>query len=389
MADDKDLQDRTEEATPKRKEDARRRGQVARSRELNIAAVLLAGALVLVAARADFGTAMADMMRAGLTIERAALDHPETLMRGLAVAGIGALQAFTPLLLALGLGAIGGGLAVGGWIFSAEQVTPKLSRLSPLAGIKRIFSVRSLVEVAKSVAKALLIGGLALIYLLWVQGDVIRLGMEPVGTAIADAGTMIVITLIICSAGILAVAFADVPFQIWSHNRELRMSRQEIVDEMKETEGRPEVRNRIRQLQQQLANRKMLRDVPSADVIVTTPTHFAVALRYDDKRMRAPIVVAKGVDHMAARIREVASLHRVALFEAPLLARALYWTTKVNQEIPGPLYLAVAQVLTYVFRVRAAVQTGAPWPNRPNVNVDATLAEPHRGRRPGATVATA
>lgn len=378
---EKDFQERTEQATPKRREDARRRGQVARSRELNIAAVLLAGAVVLVAARPRFGGALEELVRRGLTIERAALDHPENMGAALADAGLAALAAFAPLLAALALAAVAGGLAVGGWVFSAEQFTPKWNRLDPVQGIRRVFSARGLVEVAKALAKGLVIGGFALGYLLWVQGDVASLGLEPLRTALADTGGMIAITLVVCSFGMLVVAAADAPFQVWSHNRELRMTRQEIRDELKESEGRPEVRSRIRQLQQQLANRRMLLEVPKADVVVTNPTHFAVALRYVDGKMRAPVVVAKGVDHMAARIRDVAGRNRVALFEAPTLARALYWTTSVNQEIPGPLYLAVAQVLTYVFRVKAAVQTGAPWPDRPVVAVDAALAEPRRGRR--------
>jgi flagellar biosynthesis protein FlhB len=214
-----------------------------------------------------------------------------------------------------------------------------------------------------------------------VKNDVIRLGLAPLNAAMRDTGGLIAMTLVVCSFGMLVVAFADTPFQIWSHRRELRMTRQEIREELKETEGRPEVRSRIRNLQQQMANRKMLRDVPLADVVVTNPTHFAVALRYDERRMRAPVVIAKGVDHMAARIRDIAASNRIALFEAPLLARALYWTTRVNQEIPGPLYLAVAQVLTYVLRVRAALQTGTPWPDRPLVKVDEELAQPRRGRR--------
>lgn len=378
-----DFQERTEQATPKRREDARKRGQVARSRELNIAAVLLAGAGVLVAARPHFGTALEELMRRGLTIERGALDHPENMSGALADAALGALGAFAPLLAALAIAAVAGGLAVGGWVFSAEQFTPKWSRLDPVKGLGRVFSARGLVEVAKALAKGLAIGGFALGYLLWVQGDVASLGLEPLRTALADTGGMIAITLVVCSFGMLAVAMADAPWQIWSHNRELRMTRQEIRDELKESEGRPEVKNRIRSLQQQLANRRMLLEVPKADVVVTNPTHFAVALRYVDGQMRAPVVVAKGVDHMAARIRDIAGRNRIALFEAPLLARALYWTTNVNQEIPGPLYLAVAQVLTYVFRVKAAVQTGAPWPDRPAVVVDATLAEPRRGRRGG------
>lgn len=382
-----DFQERTEQATPKRQEESRRKGQVARSRELNIAAVLLAGAGVLIATRSHYGIALEDLMRRGLTIDPAALDHPETMMTAFAETSLQALSIFTPLLVVLALAAVGGALAVGGWVFSAEQFTPKWSRLDPVQGIKRVFSMRGLMEVAKALAKGGVIGGCAVFYLLWVQADVITLGLEPLRTALADAGAMIAITLVICSFGMLLVALADAPFQLWTHNKELRMTRQEIRDELKETEGRPEVKSRIRSLQQQLANRRMLREVPTADVVVTNPTHFAVALRYVDGRMRAPIVVAKGVDHMAARIRDIAARNRVALFEAPLLARALYWTTNVNQEIPGPLYLAVAQVLTYVFRIKAALQTGSPWPDRPTVVVEPGLAEPRRPGRANASPA--
>lgn len=379
-----DFQERTEQATQKRRDDARRRGQVARSRELNIAAVLLAGALALVAARGHFGASMEALMRSGLSIERATLDHPERMASALADASLAVLMDFAPLLVALAIAAVGGALAVGGWVFSTESFTPQWSRLDPLQGMKRLASLRGLVEVGKALAKGLVIGGFALGYLLWVQDSVIALGLEPLRAALADAGGMIVIALVVCSFGMLVVALADAPFQIWSHNRELRMTRQEIREELKESEGRPEVRSRIRSLQQQLANRRMLQDVPKATVVVTNPTHFAVALRYEDGRMRAPVVVAKGVDHMAARIREIATKNRVALFEAPLLARALYWTTNVNQEIPAPLYLAVAQVLTYVYRLKSALQAGTPWPERPVVTVDAGLAEPRRGQRPAA-----
>lgn len=376
-----DFQERTEQATPKRQEDARRRGQVARSRELNIAAVLLAGAGVIAVSRGHFGAALEDLMRRGLSPDPRLLDQPGAMTGALAEASLDMLVAFAPLLLALALAAVGGALAVGGWVFSTEQFLPQWSRLDPLQGMKRILSVRGLVEVGKALAKGFVIGGFALACLSWARGRVLSLGTEPLGLATADAGLLVAVTLVACSFGMLVVALADAPFQMWSHKRELRMTRQEIREELKETEGRPEVRSRIRSLQQQLASRRMLKEVARADVVVTNPTHFAVALRYDDKRMRAPVVIAKGVDHMAARIRTIAGKNRVALFEAPLLARALYWTTNLNQEIPGPLYLAVAQVLTYVYRVKAAVQSGAPWPERPAVKVDAELAAPRRGRR--------
>ena len=376
-----DFQERTEQATPKRREDARQRGQVARSRELNIAAVLLAGAGVMAGAREHFGAALEELMRRGLSPDPHLLDRPGSMTAALATASLDMLLAFAPLLVALALAAIAGSLAVGGWVFSTGQFLPQWSRLDPVKGMQRILSVRGLVEVAKALAKGLFIGGFAFICMAWARGEVLSLGTAPLGSAMGQAAHLVAVTLIACSFGMLLVALADAPFQMWSHNRELRMTRQEVREELKETEGRPEVRSRIRSLQQQLANRRMMKSVPTADVVVTNPTHFAVALRYDEKRMRAPVVVAKGADHVAARIRELAGRHRVALFEAPLLARALYWTTNLNQEIPGPLYVAVAQVLTYVYRVKAAVQSGAPWPERPAVQVDAGLATPRRGRR--------
>jgi flagellar biosynthetic protein FlhB len=376
-----DFQERTEQATPKRREDARRRGQVARSRELNIAAVLLSASLVFLAARPYFAATLEDIMRRGLSFERAALDDPGTMVSAFGQAGLDALLAAAPLLVVLTVAAIGGAVAIGGWIFNAEPILPQWGRIDPVQGFKRIFSARGLMEVVKALAKALLIGGMAFGYMSWARNGVANLGLAPLPAALADTGTLLAMTLLISSAGMLVIGMIDAPFQVWQHNRQLRMSRQEIREELKETEGRPEIKSRIRSLQQQLANRRMLKDVPKADVVVTNPTHFAIALRYDDRRSRAPIVVAKGVDLMAARIRDIAKENRVALFEAPLLARALYWTTNIGQEIPSQLYLAVAQVLTYVYRLKAAVERGAPWPDRPAVPVDANLAQPQRRRR--------
>lgn len=380
---EKDFQERTEQPTPKRREDARKRGQVARSRELVITAVMLAGAGFALISRGHFAAIFEDFMRRGLSPDPRLLGQPDAMTRGLAGAGIDMLLAFVPLMAVLFIAAIAGGLAVGGWAFSAEQFTPKLERLSPLKGIKRIFSLRGLVEVAKALAKALVIGGFALLCMAWARDQVLSLGIMPLGFALDRSAQLLAVTLLVCSLGMLLIAMADVPFQMWSHVRELRMTRQEIRDELKESEGRPEVRSRIRSLQQQLANRRMMKALPTADVVITNPTHFAVALRYDEGRMRAPVVVAKGADHVAARIRDIAGKHRITLFEAPLLARALYWTTNINQEIPGPLYVAVAQVLTYVYRLKAAAQGDAPWPERPLVKVDASLARPRHDRADG------
>jgi flagellar biosynthetic protein FlhB len=377
-----DFQERSEQASAKRRQDARERGQVPRSREANMAAVLLGGGIALLLARERFGGALAGLMRKGLTIDAGALDRPEYMSHALASAGIDMLVAFAPLMIALALAAVAGALAVGGWVFSTEPFTPQWSRLNPVQGFGRLFGLQGFAEVAKALGKGLFVAGFAVAYLASVRHEVVNLGLAPLGLALSRSGSMVATTLLVCGAAVLLIALADVPFQMWSHGRALRMTRQEIREELKESEGRPEVRGRIRSMQQQLANRRMLREVPKADVVVTNPTHFAVALRYEDGRMRAPVVIAKGVDHMAARIRAVASEHRVPLFEAPVLARALYWTTNLNQEIPGPLYVAVAQVLTYVYRIKAAVQGRGTWPDRPAVKVDETLAEP-RGLRPG------
>jgi flagellar biosynthetic protein FlhB len=376
-----DFQDRTEQATPKRLLDARRRGQVARSREVNIAAVVLAGAFAFLAARGHFAGALEEIMRSGLRIRPALLENPQAMVSTFAEASLNALFAFSPLLIVLALAAIAGAVSIGGFVFSMEPVVPQWSRLNPLQGLGRILSIQGLVEVVKALAKGLFIAAFAIAYMAWVRRDVFGLGVAPLEVAAGRSGAMVTMVLVVCGFAMLLIALGDAPFQLWSHNRMLRMTRQEIREELKETEGRPEVRGRLRALQQQIANRRMLKELPKADVVVTNPTHFAVALRYDEKKMRAPVVIAKGMDHMAGRIREIAAANRIALFEAPLLARALYWSTNLNQEVPGQLYLAVAQVLTYVYRLKAAVQGRSPWPEKPVVTIDEALAQPRATRR--------
>jgi flagellar biosynthesis protein FlhB len=378
---DNQFQERTEQATPKRLEDARRKGQIPRSRELNMAVVMFTGAGMLWYGQAGLGQMVRDLMAQSLQLDPATLEHPEFMATALGQASIAALTTLLPLLLALSAAAVGGAILVGGWMFTPEPVSPKFERLDPLKGLARMFSLNSLVEVLKAVAKAICIAIVAIAFLWSSAGDVLRLGQEAVPDAIGHGMHLSIVTLAICSAVVLVIGAADAPYQLWNHARQLRMTRQEVLDELKESEGRPEVRSRIRALQQEVARRRMLADVPTADVVVTNPTHFAVALRYDDKRNRAPVVVARGTDHLAARIRSIAAENKVALFEAPLLARALYWTTDVGREIPGVLYVAVAQVLTYVYRLRHASTQGGAAPERPQVNVDPQLAEkPRRGR---------
>ena len=382
MADQKPLEERTEQATTKRLDEARRKGQVPRSRELSMAAVLLTGALVLYADGAQIGARLKEMMTRSFTVDRAALDDPRFMTEALGNAVFAALQACTPLFAALAAAAVLGSITIGGWMFTPAPFAFRFDRLDPMAGLSRMFSLNSLVEVLKALAKAGVITTAAVTLLIGTMDRLLGLSDQPLTAALGASLSLTLLMLALCSGAVLLIAAVDAPYQLWSHARQMRMTRQEIQDEAKESEGRPEVRNRIRQLQQEVARRRMIENVAKADVVITNPTHFAVALRYDENRMRAPVLLAKGADHTAARIRAAASEHKITLFESPLLARALYWTTDLGQEIPSQLYLAVAQVLTYVYRLKLVSQQGGQWPERPTVAVDEKLASgPQRRRR--------
>jgi len=375
-------EDRTEQATPKRLDDARRKGDIPRSRELSMAAVLMTGALVLYSNGEQLGTSMRGMMTSALTIDRAALDDPAFMTEALGRSLLAALDACTPLFVSLVAAAFLGTIAIGGWIFTPAPLAFKFERLDPVAGIGRMFSLNSLVEVLKALAKAGFIVLATVALLLGTMDQLLALSDQPLIQAMGSSLSLTLLTLAIGSGALLLIAAIDAPYQLWAHARKLKMTRKEIEDELKESEGNPEVRSKVRQMQQEVARRRMLESVPLADVVITNPTHFAVALRYDDSRMRAPVVLAKGADQTAARIREIATENKVALFESPLLARALYWTTDLGQEIPSQLYLAVAQVLTYVYRLKVVRERGGPWPERPAVEVDEKLASgPQRRRR--------
>jgi flagellar biosynthetic protein FlhB len=369
MAEQNDAQERTEQPTPKRLEEARRKGQIPRSRDLTAAAVMLAGGAALYMLGTSIGGQMSGMMSRSLTLTREQALDSMYLMPALGTAAAEGLRACMPVLFVIMLAAIIAPLALGGWSFSTESLAPKFERLNPLEGIKRMFALRSLIELSKALAK---FGTVALIAVLVLWNDaseLLGLGREPVAAAIGHAFKLCGQALLSISAGLLLIAGIDVPYQLWQYAKQMRMSREEIKQEMKESEGSPEVKGRIRQIQQEMARQRMMQDVPTADVVVTNPTHFAVALRYDEKRMRAPIVVAKGVDLVAARIREVATENQVAIFEAPPLARVLYRNVDIGGEIPSNLYVAVAQVLSYVFQLRVAKRSGMQMPEKPIVEV--------------------
>jgi len=369
MAEYENQQERTQQPTTKRLEQARERGQVPRSPDLTAAAVLLAcGAAMLLLGRFS-GAQLATLMRSSLTLPRERVLDESAALGSFAAAALHALPPCACLWAVSLLTAIAAPLLLGGRTFSLEVLSPDFTRLSPAAGFARMFSLRGVVELAKAFAKFGLLG-LTAVALLWQQrAAIMGLALEPLPAAMAHAVTLTGFALMALAATLGLIAAVDVPWQLWQHMRRLRMTRSEVREEMRESEGAPEVRNRIRSLQREIAKRRMMQQVPKADVVVVNPTHYAVALRYDERRMRAPVVVAKGQDLIAARIREIAVEHGVPIFEAPPLARALHRFVEIGAEIPTALYVAVAQVLTYLSQLRTAQRHGVRPPPLPVIDV--------------------
>jgi flagellar biosynthetic protein FlhB len=374
MTGTRDRDQRTEAPTPKRLQDARERGEIPRSRELTGAAVMLAGSAALLLLGGDLAGRLGAIMRGALlapVLERDASGPAELLGRALFDAGI----ALAPFLGAVTLAAIAAPALLGGWVISGKALTPNAGRLNPLAGLGRMFGTTGLAELLKSIAKFLLVGGAAAGAIAWLLGDMMRLGAMPLEPAVRASAHLLSLAGFVICLPLLVIAAADAPFQAWSHRRRLRMTRQELREELKETDARPEVRSRLRAAQRELARRRMMQAVPSASVVITNPTHYAVALRYEAARMRAPRVVAKGKDLVALEIRRVARESGVPVFESPALARAIFASTPLNRDVPAALYVAVAQVLAYVYQVSAAGAQG--WRiRRPDPWVDEGQAAP-------------
>ncbi len=352
MAEDDSSQEKTEEPTSRRLDKAREEGQAPRSRELTTSAVLLAGTIGLYVFGPFMIKQMGDITRYNFQLERETIMDTNLMITQLAVSFYDGILLLIPLFAVLLIAAILGPIALGGWLFSTKAMAPKASRMDPIAGIKRMFSVKALVELAKALAKVLVILTLAIWLLQIMQPEMLALATQDVDRGMVNSLQISALAAVALSASTLLIAAVDIPFQLWEHSRKLKMSLQDIKDEMKETEGKPEVKGRIRQLQREMANKRMMSAVPDADVIITNPTHYSVALRYDPENMGTPILLAKGVDTIALKIREIAKLHKVEIIEAPALARSVYHTTDVDQEIPAGLYLAVAKVLAYVFQLR-------------------------------------
>jgi flagellar biosynthetic protein FlhB len=360
--------ERTERPTQKRLDEARKNGQVPRSPELTTAAVVLIAGGALHFLGRGLGAGLFDIMRSGLSLSRDQVLDDSSAISQFSASAAHALLACAPVLGLTLVAALLAPLAIGGWNLSFGVLAPDFSRLSPAAGFGRIFALRGLVELAKAFAKFALVALVAVAFLWLKTNELLGLGSEPTGAAIGHAISLSGQALLALAGALALIAAVDVPWQLFNHMKSLRMTRQEIRDELKESEGNPEIKGRIRQMQQTVARRRMMQEVPKADVVVTNPTHYCVALRYDEKRMRAPIVVAKGADAIAAKIREVATEHRVPIFEAPPLARALFRSVDLNGEVPARLYVAVAQVLTYVYQLRTAKRAGAEPPVPPTID---------------------
>jgi len=359
-------QERTEQATPKRLREAREKGQVPRSRELNSMALLIAAGGGFLLMGGSILSGLRDVLQRGLDIKNVQLIDAERLLEVLASTLLNGFLVVAPLFVLLVVVTLMTPIGLGGWSFSMKAVSFKLEKLDPIKGLGRIFALRGLVELLKVLAKFMLVAGMSGLIIWSLIDELLGLGSEPLQVALVHVASLCGWTFIACSSVLIIIAAIDAPFQLWQHNKQLKMTKQEIKDEHKETEGRPEVKGRIRALQQELSKRRMMEAVPTADVIITNPTHFAVALSYDQLSMKAPVVVAKGADLVAANIREIAQQNNVAIVSAPPLARALFASTELDQEIPGGLYVAVATILTYVYQLRATAASGDMPPDEPD-----------------------
>jgi flagellar biosynthetic protein FlhB len=353
MAEESDLE-KTEPASPRRLEKAREEGQVARSRELVTFVMLSTGATALWTLGGMMGGHFDSALRSGMQFERATAFDPARMMVLAGSTLLHAMQALMPVLMLMLVAALVAPMLLGGWLLSGKSLAPKFSKLNPIAGIGRMFSAESLAELIKTIVKSLMIGGVAWWVISGDLGEIMALMSEPSRVALPHALRLVVGSCALIIAALLLVVAIDVPYQLWSHARKLRMSREDLRQEHKESDGDPQVKAQIRRQQQQMAKRRMMADVPKADIIVTNPTHFAVALKYVDKDMRAPRVIAKGTDLVALRIRAMAEDHKIPVLEAPPLTRALYRHTKIGDEVPAALYVAVAEVLAWAYQLRSA-----------------------------------
>ena len=354
MAENEDGTEKTEEPTGKRLEQAREKGQIPRSKDLNTFVMLVMAAVAFLTVGEEMGRRVLAGLARGLQPARHYFYDPNAMLGLMVDLFMDGIWLMVPFIAIMVLSAIAAPTLMGGWSFSTEAMAFKISKLNPISGIARMFGIKTLVELLKSIGKFALVMSVA-IGLMLSQLDVfLALGEEPINQAILHSMNLIAWFFLVLAFTLVAIVAIDVPFQLYTHNQQLKMTLQEVKDEQKETMGRPEVKQQIRRRQQEVAMSRMMQDVPEADVVVTNPTHFAVALKYDQAGAGAPIVVAKGADLVATQIRTVAQSNNVSMVSAPPLARALYFSAEIGQEIPQGLYMAIAQLLAHVYQLDAA-----------------------------------
>lgn len=374
MADDSDSsQEKTEDPTPRRLEKAREEGQVPRSKELATMMVMIGGSAGLLFFGGLIGGSLKQVMEHNFRLERSQIFDTSQMLEHLGDSATTAALALGPLLAILAVAAFLGPILVGGWLVSGKAVSPQLSRMNPAKGLKNMFSMRSLVELTKSVAKVSLVLLIAIAILDLRTEDILAISSESPNRATEHVLWTLGWSFFLLSCATIVIAVIDIPFQLHDHQKKLRMTKQEIKDEFKETEGKPEVKQKVRQLQREMAQRRMMEDVPSADVVITNPEHYAVALQYDGQSMAAPIVLAKGTDEIAVKIMEIARENRVDVLRTPPLARAVYHNTQIGEAIPEGLYMAVAQVLAYLFQLRQYRRRGGKKPVMPRLPIPSDL----------------
>jgi flagellar biosynthetic protein FlhB len=365
MAEDSDAE-RTEPASEKRLRQARESGDIPRSREVATFTVLMTAGAGLWMMGGGLVDKLSSVLERGLSLDREQVYNPNVLIERIAADVGGVLLACLPLAGAVMLMMLASPMLIGGWNFSAKAFIPNFGKLNPMRGLGNMVSTNALVELLKAVAKTLLVGAVAWFVVMSQKDAVIGLVTEPFGTAAPHLGGLLAKAFLTMVGALGAIAILDGPYQMWHYADKLKMTRQEVIQESKESDGNPQIKGKIRQMQREMARKRMMANVPTADVVVTNPTHFAVALKYAEGQRGAPRVVAKGTDEVAAKIREIAKEHKVAMLEAPALARALYKHTDIDDEIPEALYSAVAEVLAYVYQLRAYSKgTLDQYPDRP------------------------
>jgi flagellar biosynthetic protein FlhB len=363
MSEDSDAE-KTEDASPRKIEKAREEGDVPRSRELATFTVLMTAGACLWAFGGSLVGKLAMSLKSGLTLDREQVFNPNILLERILGDLIDVLVACLPIAGAIMVIALASPLLIGGWLFSSKAFMPNFGKLNPMKGIGNMFSKNALVELLKAIIKTIVIGVVAWIVVSGQKEAMLGLAVEPLNESSAHVGDMIGRSFLFITGALGVIALIDGPYQLWHWKDKLKMTRQEVIQESKESDGNPQIKGKIRQMQREMARGRMMQNVPTADVIVTNPTHYAVALKYADGK-GAPRVVAKGVDDVAAKIREMGAEHKVAMLEAPALARALFKHTDIDEEIPEKLYSAVAEVLAYVYQLRAYKKGEGDYPDRP------------------------